>query len=89
MSGHFTESEFIPLNLVILTVSDSRTEENDKSGHTLKERALEAGHRVLEKAIVPDDIYQLRALVSRWIADGGGFFFLPGPPLRLPQAVLA
>jgi len=69
MTGHFTESEFIPLNLAILTVSDSRTEENDKSGHTLKERALEAGHRVVEKAIVPDDIYQLRALVSRWIAD--------------------
>jgi molybdenum cofactor biosynthesis protein B len=69
MSGHFTESDFIPLNLAILTVSDSRTEETDKSGHTLRERALEAGHKVVEKCIVPDDIYQLRALVSRWIAD--------------------
>jgi molybdenum cofactor biosynthesis protein B len=69
MSGHFTESDFIPLNLAILTVSDSRTEETDKSGNTLKERALEAGHTVVDKCIVPDDIYQLRALVSRWIAD--------------------
>ncbi|MGD8909241.1 MAG: molybdenum cofactor biosynthesis protein B [Chromatiales bacterium] len=69
MSGHFTESEFIPLNLAILTVSDSRTEETDKSGSTLKERALEAGHKVVDKCIVPDDIYQLRAVVCRWIAD--------------------
>ncbi len=69
MSGHFIESEFIPLSLAILTVSDSRTEENDRSGHTLRERAQAAGHRVVAKAIVPDDIYQLRARVSRWIAD--------------------
>ena len=69
MSGHFKETEFIPLNLVILTVSDSRTEETDKSGLALKELAREAGHQVLEKCIVPDDIYQLRAVVSRWIAD--------------------
>ncbi|MCM8856093.1 MAG: molybdenum cofactor biosynthesis protein B [Candidatus Thiodiazotropha sp. (ex Lucinoma kastoroae)] len=69
MSGHFKESEFVPLNLAVLTVSDSRTEETDKSGLTLKERALEAGHHVVEKSIVPDDIYQMRAIVSRWIAD--------------------
>ncbi|MCU7812311.1 MAG: molybdenum cofactor biosynthesis protein B [Candidatus Thiodiazotropha sp. (ex Notomyrtea botanica)] len=69
MSGHFTESDFIPLNLAVLTVSDSRTEETDKSGNTLKERAAEAGHRVVEKTIVPDDVYQMRAVVSRWIAD--------------------
>jgi molybdopterin adenylyltransferase len=69
MSGHFTESDFVPLNLALLTVSDSRTEETDKSGNTLRERAVEAGHRVIEKRIVPDDIYQMRAVVSRWIAD--------------------
>ncbi|MEJ2394724.1 MAG: molybdenum cofactor biosynthesis protein, partial [Candidatus Thiodiazotropha sp.] len=46
MSGHFTESDFVPLNLAILTVSDSRTEETDKSGHSLKERATEAGHKL-------------------------------------------
>ena len=69
MSGHFTESDFVPLNLAVLTVSDSRTEETDKSGHTLRDRALEAGHKVVDKRIVPDDIYQLRAVVSAWIAD--------------------
>ncbi|MEW8319580.1 MAG: molybdenum cofactor biosynthesis protein B [Candidatus Thiodiazotropha sp.] len=69
MSGHFKVSDFVPLNLAVLTVSDSRTEETDKSGQTLKERALEAGHRVVEKRIVPDDIYQMRAVVSAWIAD--------------------
>lgn len=69
MSGHFTESEFVPLNLALLTVSDSRTEETDKSGATLRERAVGVGHRVVDKRIVPDDIYQLRAVVSQWIAD--------------------
>jgi molybdenum cofactor biosynthesis protein B len=69
MAGHFTKSDFVPLNLAILTVSDSRTEENDKSGDTLKERATKAGHNVIEKCIVPDDVYQMRATVSRWIAD--------------------
>jgi molybdenum cofactor biosynthesis protein B len=69
MSGHFTESEFLPLNLALLTVSDSRTEATDKSGHTLRELALAAGHRVVAKRIVPDDIYQMRAVVSGWIAD--------------------
>ncbi|PVV08997.1 MAG: molybdenum cofactor biosynthesis protein B [gamma proteobacterium symbiont of Ctena orbiculata] len=69
MSGHFKESGFVPLNLAILTVSDSRTEETDKSGQTLRERALEAGHQVVDKRIVPDDVYQMRAVVSAWIAD--------------------
>jgi molybdopterin adenylyltransferase len=69
MSGHFTDSEFVPLNLALLTVSDSRTEETDKSGNTLRDLASEAGHRVVEKSIVPDDIYQMRAVISRWIAD--------------------
>ncbi len=69
MSGHFNDSGFVPLNIAVLTLSDSRTEETDKSGLILKERALEAGHRVVEKAIVPDDVYQMRAVVSRWIAD--------------------
>jgi molybdenum cofactor biosynthesis protein B len=69
MTGHFQESEFVPLNLALLTVSDSRTEATDKSGGVLKELALEAGHRVVERRIVKDDIYQIRALISRWIAD--------------------
>ena len=69
MIGHFKESGFVPLNIAVLTVSDTRTEEDDKSGRTLRERALEAGHQVVEKAIVPDDVYQMRAVFSRWIAD--------------------
>lgn len=69
MTGHFEDTGFVPLNIAILTVSDSRTEEDDKSGNTLRDRAVEAGHQVLEKAIVPDDVYQMRAIFSRWIAD--------------------
>lgn len=67
--GHFDESGFVPLNIAVLTVSDTRTEETDKSGRTLKESAEKSGHRVVEKAIVKDDVYQMRAVFSRWIAD--------------------
>ncbi|MEN8177125.1 MAG: molybdenum cofactor biosynthesis protein B [Pseudomonadota bacterium] len=69
MTGHFEDSGFVPLNVAILTVSDSRTEEDDKSGNTLKERVLEADHKVIDKTIVRDDIYAMRAVFSRWIAD--------------------
>jgi len=60
---------FLPLNIAVLTVSDSRTEENDTSGLTLVSGLTEAGHRLHEKKIVPDDIYRIRAVVSQWIAD--------------------
>jgi len=63
------ERAFIPLNIAILTVSDSRTEETDTSGATLVRLAQEAGHNLAEKRIVPDDRYQIRAAVSGWIAD--------------------
>lgn len=69
MTGHYDNSGFVPLNIAVLTVSDTRTEETDKSGKVLKEGAEAAGHRVLEKAIVKDDAYQMRAIFSRWIAD--------------------
>ncbi len=69
MNDHFTDSGFIPLNIAILTVSDSRTEETDKSGAYLRDSAQAAGHRVVAKEIVPDDIYRMRAVYSRWIAD--------------------
>ncbi len=64
-----TERHFIPLNIALLVVSDSRTEADDVSGKVLAERAVEAGHTVLEKLIVPDNIYRIRAAVSAWIAD--------------------
>jgi molybdenum cofactor biosynthesis protein B len=63
------ERTFIPLNIAVLTVSDSRTEQTDKSGPLLVERLTTTGHRLAEKAIEPDNVYRLRATVSRWIAD--------------------
>lgn len=65
---HKQERQFIPLNIAVLTVSDTRTEETDTSGKTLVERLTKAGHRLAEKAITPDDIYKIRAKVSEWIA---------------------
>ena len=62
---------FIPVSIAVLTVSDSRTEATDKSGQLLVERLQTAGHTLAEKMIVPDNIYQIRAVVSRWIADAG------------------
>ena len=63
-----TDKKFIPLNIAILVVSDTRTDADDVSGKTLAERATEAGHQVVAKKIVPDDIYEIRAAVSNWIA---------------------
>ena len=63
------EKQFIALNITVLTISDSRTESDDKSGKTLVERIESAGHIVFEKKIVADDIYQIRAVISQWIAD--------------------
>ena len=60
---------FLPLNIAVMTVSDSRSEADDKSGNILVERLQTAGHHLVEKKIVPDDIYQMRAVVSAWIAD--------------------
>lgn len=64
-----TNREFIPLNIAVLTVSDSRTEETDKSGTFLIERLEAAGHRKADKCIEPDDMFRIRATVSKWIAD--------------------
>ena len=63
--------EFVPLRIAVLTISDSRDESTDKSGALLVEMATGAGHRLAEKAIVPDDKYRIREVVSRWIADDG------------------
>lgn len=61
------ERQFIPLHIAVMTVSDTRTEETDKSGGMLKKLIEEAGHQLSEKRIVPDDLYRIRAEVSRWI----------------------
>jgi molybdenum cofactor biosynthesis protein B len=63
------QREFVPLGVAVLTVSDSRTAATDQSGALLAERVAAAGHRLVEKAIVRDDIYAIRAVVSKWIAD--------------------
>lgn len=63
------ERTFKPLNIAVLVVSDTRTEETDVSGKALVERLTSAGHRLAEKRIVPDDIYRIRAAVSQWIVD--------------------
>jgi molybdopterin adenylyltransferase len=66
-----SERAFVPLNIAVLTVSDSRGEAEDKSGKLLVERLTAAGHRCFEKRIVPDDVYRIRAVVAGWIADPG------------------
>lgn len=60
-----------PLNLCVLTVSDSRTAAEDSSGDYLAAALAGDGHRLVERLLLPDDRYQLRAAVSRWIADDG------------------
>jgi molybdenum cofactor biosynthesis protein B len=59
----------MPINIAVLTVSDTRTELDDVSGQTLVTGLTDAGHNLIDKKIVPDDIYQVRAAVSHWIAD--------------------
>jgi len=61
--------DFQPLNIAIMTVSDSRTEADDKSGKLLVDRLTKAGHSLFEKKMVIDDIYQMRAVASTWIAN--------------------
>jgi molybdenum cofactor biosynthesis protein B len=68
MSHSGEKREFAPLRIAVLTVSDSRTEETDKSGRLLAERLEKAGHRLADKQIVPDDVYRIRAVVAAWIA---------------------
>ncbi|MEL0161261.1 MAG: molybdenum cofactor biosynthesis protein B [Halieaceae bacterium] len=59
------------LNVAVLTVSDTRTTDTDTSGAFLEDALRSAGHAVVDRQIVIDDIYQLRAVVSQWIADPG------------------
>lgn len=61
--------EAVSVRAAVLTVSDTRTEENDTSGQYLAEQLVKAGHELCDKQIVIDDIYQIRAILSRWIAD--------------------
>lgn len=60
---------FIPLNIAVLTVSDTRTFANDTSGDALVGMLEADGHRLADRQLCPDDVYQMRAIVSAWIAD--------------------
>jgi|TARA_E500000075_G_C6895691_1_gene271772 molybdenum cofactor biosynthesis protein B len=57
------------LNVAVLTVSDTRTMDNDTSGQFLETSLLESGHTLADRTIVIDDVYQIRARLSAWIAD--------------------
>lgn len=63
------ENKIIPLNIAVLTVSDTRTEDNDTSGHYLADSLVTAGHTLAQKQIVPDDVYKIRAVISQWISE--------------------
>lgn len=84
---------FTPLNIAVLTVSDSRSLAEDTSGEYLANSVKEAGHHLAERALITDDIYQIRAVISDWIADpdvhavittGGTGFFVRD---SMPEAV--
>jgi molybdenum cofactor biosynthesis protein B len=69
MAGIDESLTFHPLHIAVLTISDTRDETNDKSGALLAERLVTAGHRLVEKAIVPDDVEAIRGKVQEWVAS--------------------
>ena len=64
-----SERDFIPLRIAVLTVSDSRTTDTDKSGSLLAERLAGAGHEIADRRIVPDEVDELRVHLRAWIGD--------------------
>ncbi|MCH7487346.1 MAG: molybdenum cofactor biosynthesis protein B [Proteobacteria bacterium] len=64
-----SERPFLPVNIAVLTVSDSRTAETDTSGQTLADRIVKAGHRLAARNIVPDTIEAIQDQLKVWIAD--------------------
>ncbi len=71
MPGIDESRRFVPLAIAVLTVSDSRTLENDRSGTVLVGRIAEAGHRLADRRIVPDEESAIAAALSEWISDPG------------------
>ena len=87
------EKVFTPLNVAVLTVSDSRTLAEDTSGQYLANSLQEAGHNLADRQLITDDIYKIRAVISGWIADpevhavittGGTGFYIRD---SMPEAV--
>ncbi len=71
MSSSDQSAPFIPLNIAVLTVSDTRSLADDKSGTTLADRLTAAGHRLAARDIVTDDTDAIRTKLRMWIADPG------------------
>ena len=71
MAGIDESLTFYPLRIAVLTISDTRDEESDKSGRLLAERALAAGHELAGKAIVRDEVEAIREQVRNWVDDEG------------------
>jgi molybdenum cofactor biosynthesis protein B len=69
MSAIDQAKQFVPLNIAVLTISDTRSLADDKSGSTLAERLTAAGHKLAAREIVTDDVEAIRTMVKRWIAD--------------------
>ena len=67
--AHLSNPEFQALRIAVLTVSDTRNLASDGSGQTLIEALEGAGHALAERALVPDDIWQIRARLCAWVAD--------------------
>lgn len=67
--AHALPKQMVPLNIAVLTVSDTRTFENDTSGQYLVDALKEDGHQLADRALLKDDVYEIRAKVSAWIAD--------------------
>jgi molybdenum cofactor biosynthesis protein B len=64
-----TERKFLPVNIAVMTVSDTRTKATDKSGDLLADRINATGHKTAARAIVKDDVVKIVALLKKWIAD--------------------
>ena len=71
MSSTDDTKSFIPLNIAVLTISDTRVLADDKSGTTLADRLTAAGHHLAARDIVTDDVEAIRGMVGKWIADAG------------------
>ena len=67
--GHASKTEFLPVNIAVLTVSDTRTPADDRSGDALAERIEAAGHKLARRDIVKDDAKLIEAKLRAWIAD--------------------
>jgi molybdopterin adenylyltransferase len=71
MSSIDETRQFLPLNIAVLTISDTRSLEDDKSGATLAERLVAAGHSLAAREIIIDDVDAIRIIIKRWIEDAG------------------